>query len=201
MNGFTYPSIIKFDQRDGEHNITATLAVARREGQRDYITLTGSEWGVGNPRTEMHLHSGAIHDKIVAAFPDLELAAALHLSDAVTGEPMHAREDLRYWFGLSPAIGKTFKPMIPDSDYGRRNIEPFMLATDGGPIASGWAPEAAAAHLRVSVDEVRQIHADVLADSNDSARIDFVVKCQRKRWASEAAEVVAMMKPAHWVKG
>lgn len=57
-----------------------------------YFTLTCEYWYLGKNgrRLEESGGGGADHELIVAAFPWLAPMSSMHLSDAVTGEPMHA---------------------------------------------------------------------------------------------------------------
>lgn len=63
--------------------------------QLPYFSLTGRV--VVNGVAEI---SGAIHEEILAVFPELADAAALHLSD-IDGKPMHSFENGKYWAGFS----------------------------------------------------------------------------------------------------
>jgi hypothetical protein len=66
-------------------NYTEAKAVLHRIGnQKPYFSLTGRVVKDGREVT-----SGAIHEEILEAFPELEDIAKLHLSD-IDGKPMHS---------------------------------------------------------------------------------------------------------------
>jgi hypothetical protein len=74
--------------------------------ERGYFSVTGE---ISTPYQRKRGDAqccGCIHDDILAAFPQLAPLVALHLSDAETGEPMHAEADGFYWLaGCDSEIG------------------------------------------------------------------------------------------------
>lgn len=76
--------------------LIATLKIQRLGNQPGYFSLTGEI------RDSRRRRDGGVvaclHDEILKAWPDLVDAAALHLSDAETGEPMHAAANGWYWY-------------------------------------------------------------------------------------------------------
>jgi len=77
-------------------NYTEAKAVLHRIGnQKPYFSLTGRVVKDGREVT-----SGAIHEEILEAFPELEDIAKLHLSD-IDGKPMHSFENGKYWAGFT----------------------------------------------------------------------------------------------------
>lgn len=81
--------------QDPKNYIEANLILHKIGDQLPYFSLTGRI--VVNGVTET---SGAIHEEILAVFPELAQAAALHLSD-INGLPMHSFENGKYWAGFS----------------------------------------------------------------------------------------------------
>lgn len=75
--------------------IEATAILHKIGNQLPYFSLTGRV--VRNGQEEI---SGACHDEILAAFPQLADIAALHLSD-MNGLPMHSFENAKYWAGFT----------------------------------------------------------------------------------------------------
>jgi hypothetical protein len=73
----------------------ARLILHKIGNQKPYFSLTGRV--VENGRESV---SGAIHKEILEAFPQLEDAAAMHLSD-MDGKPMHSFENGKYWAGFT----------------------------------------------------------------------------------------------------
>lgn len=83
----------------GTWKVEATYGI-EGDDHLSYFSLTGRAWrraGNGRLRCEPHI-SGRIRPLIVAAFPWLDLFAQVHLRNAVTGEPLHARENAWFWF-------------------------------------------------------------------------------------------------------
>jgi len=77
-------------------NYTEAKAVLHKIGnQKPYFSLTGRVVKDGREVT-----SGAIHEEILEAFPEIEDIAKLHLSD-IDGKPMHSFENGKYWAGFT----------------------------------------------------------------------------------------------------
>lgn len=81
--------------KDAKNYIEATAILHKIGNQKPYFSLTGRV--VENGRESV---SGAIHDEILKAFPQLADIAALHLSD-MDGKPMHSFENGKYWAGFT----------------------------------------------------------------------------------------------------
>lgn len=75
--------------------IEANFVLHKIGEQLPYFSLTGRIVINGCEQT-----CGAIHNELVAVFPELADAAALHLSD-ITGRPMHSFENGKYWAGFT----------------------------------------------------------------------------------------------------
>jgi hypothetical protein len=57
-----------------------------------------------------------------------------------------------------------------------------------------WAPQTLADHLRVSVDEAREIRAYVMTDRNDTEALRFAVLTGlAARWQTEADAALAVL--------
>jgi hypothetical protein len=81
--------------QDPKNYIEADFVLHKIGDQKPYFSLTGRV--VKNGRESV---GGAIHKEILEAFPQLEDAAALHLSD-MDGKPMHSFENGKYWAGFT----------------------------------------------------------------------------------------------------
>lgn len=81
--------------KNPKNYIEATAILHKIGNQKPYFSLTGRV--VENGRESV---SGAIHDEILKAFPQLADIAALHLSD-IDGKPMHSFENGKYWAGFT----------------------------------------------------------------------------------------------------
>jgi hypothetical protein len=89
--------------KDPLNYIEANLILHKIGSQLPYFSLTGRIVENGHETT-----SGAIHKEILEAFPQLEDAAALHLSD-MNGKPMHSFENGKYWAGFTKWEGANSK--------------------------------------------------------------------------------------------
>lgn len=81
--------------QDPLNYIEATAILHKIGNQKPYFSLTGRIVIKGRESV-----SGAIHDEILKAFPQLADIAALHLSD-IDGKPMHSFENGKYWAGFT----------------------------------------------------------------------------------------------------
>jgi len=81
--------------QDPKNYIEAEFILHKIGQQKPYFSLTGRV--VENGRESV---GGSIHKEILEAFPQLEDAAALHLSD-MDGKPMHSFENGKYWAGFT----------------------------------------------------------------------------------------------------
>lgn len=81
--------------QDPKNYIEATAILHKIGNQKPYFSLTGRIVIKGRVSV-----SGAIHDEILEAFPELEDLAAIHLSD-IDGKPMHSFENGKYWAGFT----------------------------------------------------------------------------------------------------
>jgi len=85
-----------FTKKTDPLNFIQANAILHKIGnQKPYFSLTGRV--VENGRESV---SGAIHKEILAAFPELDDLAALHLSD-MDGKPLHSFENGKYWAGFT----------------------------------------------------------------------------------------------------
>jgi hypothetical protein len=81
--------------QDPKNYIEADFVLHKIGDQKPHFSLTGRV--VENGRESVF---GAIHKEILEAFPQLEDAAAMHLSD-MDGKPMHSFENGKYWAGFT----------------------------------------------------------------------------------------------------
>jgi len=87
---------MKLIKRKDTLNFIEANAILHKIGdQKPYFSLTGRI--VINGRTDI---SGAIHEKILKYFPQLEDFVSIHLSD-IDGKPLHSLENGKYWAGFT----------------------------------------------------------------------------------------------------
>lgn len=80
--------------------LTVTAELVKRAGNSyPYFTITGSVKKLDKRYRDPVITCGAIHDLILAHFPELAPLVTVHLS-AADGQPMHAEANARYWAGV-----------------------------------------------------------------------------------------------------
>lgn len=123
---------------------------------------------------------GAMTVEIARLFPDLAPVTRVHLADH-HGVPMHAEANAWHWLGYSTWGRDDTRPMPPDDDYGRRTLE--LHAVDG----LVWAPDTLASHLRITVEEARQIKGYLADDpGNPREALRFCMRDLFPRWQADA---------------
>jgi hypothetical protein len=117
---------------------------------------------------------GCIHDEILAAFPQLAPLVALHLSDAETGEPMHAEANGFYWLaGCDPEIGSGVEYHGGTGSDARTPEECFRILRE---------------HMRIPEEYARDMVADVAASDDPPATFAKHVAYWRGPWKEDAEE-------------
>jgi hypothetical protein len=109
----------------GEHMVV-NAGIRRFPGQAGYFTTTAdlytnkgqSARGIRENGRGM-IGGGAMLDEIAERFPSLRPVVALHMSDEVTGEPMHADANAVYWYRKGDG---------PADEYGRHGTGYDMFA-------------------------------------------------------------------------
>lgn len=160
---------------------TATVKLHKIGTQRPYFSVTGELWDSRRHRERRPRDPsicGCIHGEISAARPDLADVVRMHMADA-DDVPMHAYRSGWYWLaGACGGFGDTYH---------------------GGNGAYGRPPEEClrlfAAHVRLPIDEARQVAARVTADvaaDRDGAADRFArwIADQLPRWKAEAEAVI-----------
>lgn len=114
-----------------------------------HYSITGTVKKLDKRFRDPVITCGAIHEIILAHFPELAPLVEVHLSEP-DGVPMHAEANARYWCGFSKyADGRV---MSPRDSYGRVTIE-----TDADGVE--WSPDTLARHLqtdRATACELRE---------------------------------------------
>lgn len=81
--------------------------------QAPYFSLTATQYrskrGADRESDSSFLAGGCLHSESLSVFPELAPIEALHLADAITGEPMHA--EANGWYRYS---GKSGYKLVPD---------------------------------------------------------------------------------------
>jgi hypothetical protein len=153
-------------------NLTVTLTLHKVGGNRLAHFSATAELRDSKGRV---ISCGAMHEAILAKFPEVGDFVALHLADE-NGEPMHAEANGYYWLsGALGGLGEKYNGLNDD----RGNSVQECLAIF-------------ASHVRISVEQ-----ADALIDSfkggQSKVREQFAawVVAQRPRWKAEADAAVA----------
>ena len=154
-------------------NLTVTLALTKHAGnEHAYFSATAEQ---RHPRTGRVEACGAMHDAILAKFPELADIVALHLADE-NGEPMYAELNGYYW--LAGALGGLGEQYHGGNGTPAKSVEECLAIF--------------ANYVRITVEQ-----ADALIDSfkggQQAVRPQFVawVATQRARWKMEADAAIA----------
>lgn len=154
--------------------------------QEPYFSITAEEYDNRVRRENGLVSCGCLHDEIRAAFGDrFDDLIALHLSEMVSGAPMHAEANGWYW--LRGAVVALHGP-----DAGEYH---------GASGSDARTPERCLAilaeHLRITTDSAQAL-ADRVRDvywlrGIAAAHAEFAayVTACRPRWAREAGEAIA----------
>jgi len=140
---------------DGKTTIKAFAKLQKLGDQRPYFSLTGEETEYGRIQC-----CGCMHDELLDHWPELKPLVDIHLSDAETGEPMHALENGWYWAG---GYG---------SYKGERNDPPNATHL--------------ASHLRITPEYAQEIIDRVKAGTMDKQEFSQIVSACETVWHTEA---------------
>lgn len=156
------------------------------KGQRPYISATAE---VRAPRRRDVEAFGCLHDDILREWPEASVVVRCHLSDAVTGEPMHALANGIYW-----AAGAR-------GGWGER------YHGGGGSDGKPWREclRILAEHLRVTEAEAEALceRVETACPEEWEAEYGRIVRARafareidamRPRWADEAAQAIAFIR-------
>lgn len=152
--------------------------------QHPYFSITATVDDQWTRRNNDCRSCDCLHDEILRLWPVLAPIVALHLSDANTGEPMHAEANGWYW--LCGASDPTMhEPGKQPARYDKRSDECLALL---------------ASHLRVSPDvattirdAVRHALENPATHGEPRARFAEFVNAQRERWQAEAQAGIALL--------
>lgn len=111
-------------------------------GQSPYFSVTATIYTPASRRRRDCKAGGCLHEEILKMWPRLAPIVALHLSDAITGEPMHGEANGFYWLEGALGGGMGYK-------------------YHGGSGSSGKTPDEClrifADHCRVTLEEAQSI--------------------------------------------
>lgn len=143
-------------------------------GQSPYFSVTAMIHTPASRRQNDCDACGCLHGEILKMWPQLAPIVALHLSDAITGEPMHAVANGWYW--LSGAMGGA----------GER----YHGGTDKAPEQ---CLRILADHLRVTVYEAEAMTRCIPANAQGKGVFAKHVDTLRPRWKTEAEAGLALL--------
>lgn len=113
-----------------------------------YFSITGKMGDVKDGRPRPAYAFGYLHDEISTVFPELKPLIALHLSDAETGEPLHAAANGFYWFA------GTFVDGLGEEYHG---------GTGNNSKTISECKETLAKYFRVPLESVENLRQELLA--------------------------------------
>ena len=144
--------------------IQAKVVLRKIEDQKPYFSLTGRI--VENGRESV---GGAIHDEILAAFPELDDLVAMHLSD-IDGRPMNSFETGKYWAGFTKWENGNAEILANHFRIGKQRSQDLMYET--------------------LVDKCNDIKADTNEDVLPETLFKEFHDRQLRRWKQEADNVI-----------
>lgn len=136
--------------------------------------------------------SGCVHDDIMRAFPSLARFEAMHLSDQVTGEPMHALANAWYFY----AGGRAYAARVLESERNSATapvvhyvpeVYAWRLEEMGLPDSDAGCAEYC---YRTACNTLR---VDNIPRELDRASFGRFVDDLRELWAHEAADARAVI--------
>lgn len=140
-------------------NRCAFTVTAEVHGEQPYFSVTGDIYNksVRTRNGDGTQACGCLHDEAAKAWPKIKPIIALHLSEADTGEPMHAEANGYYWLvGVVGGLGEQYH---------------------GGSVPDGRSPDKClsilADHLRITEAEAQAI-ADKVKDAYYDAEIQAI---------------------------
>jgi hypothetical protein len=161
--------VAKLEAQTAEGYLVVEAGTSSLGDQAPYFSLTAtlyrSKFGARRESDSSFIAGGCLHDEALAAFPQLAPIEALHLADAITGEPMHA--EANGWYAYS---GETH-------EYERESR--YHSEPTDTPL------ERSARALRIDVAE--------LEPDMDREAFAAFVESLRPRWAREAAHGIELL--------
>lgn len=135
---------------------------------------------------------GSLHREIAEVFPELAPYLPMHLSDAQTGEPMHALDNS--WYYIQPIFG--FKGWQPEgyelASYGDADLDDVRIAKAAKLLR--MEPDDVRDAVRRIEDEARDGSEAADDDSFEADAWAAFVDERRRFWATEAAELNAFLR-------
>lgn len=127
---------------DHEEQLKVRATYGMRDlGQGPYFTVTIKGWNKYASTNTDPIRGGADHELAARAFPKLKELIALHLSNALTGEPMHAEANGWYFFKRDGADhAAKYLRTTPDTFEGVTTREEFAAVVDQ--LRPQWQQEA-----------------------------------------------------------
>lgn len=154
--------------------ITVDAKAYSHGDQSPYFSITAMIYTPASRRRNDCDAGGCLHDEILRLWPNLKPLVDLHLSDAVTGAPMHAEANGWHWCAKAAGIKQPYEP-------------------DQSPEK---CLEILAKHLRMNADNttalVRIIQAGRFSETPREYFSAFV-KAQSARWEAEAKAGIALI--------
>lgn len=154
--------------------LTATFQITVIGNQPGYFSLTGEITDPMRPGRDNVVACGCLHDEITKAWPDLADAEAMHLSNADTGEPMHASANGWYWYAGAVVEAGLEKPQGAGKYIG----EP----TGGRSCAAIFAD-----HCRIG----ESLASELIQKRLTSQQFHEWIGEQRPRWQAQADAIKA----------
>lgn len=154
--------------------LTGTFQIVVIGDQPGYFSLTGEISDSRRAPNDRIASAGCLHDEITKAWPELADAMRMHLSNADTGEPMHAAANGWYWYAGAVVEAGLEKP----EGAGKYIGEP----TGGRSCAAIFAD-----HCRIG----ESLAAELIQKRMTSQQFHEWIGEQRPRWQAQADAIKA----------
>lgn len=166
--------MIKIAKLNAHETLTATFIINVIGKQPGYFSLTGEIHDSRRRTSDKITACGCLHEVILQEWPDLADAEAMHLSNADTGEPMHAAANGWYWYAGAVVEAGMEPPQGAGKYIGEK--------TGGKSYASIFAD-----HCRIG----ESLAAELIQQRMTSAQFHEWIGEQRPRWQAQADAIKA----------
>lgn len=152
--------------------ITVDAKAYSLDGQAPYFSVTAEVTTPASRRRDDVEMGGTCHPQVLRFWPKLAPVVALHLSDALTGAPMHALANGWHWAAKAAGIPARYGP--------EQSAEECL--------------HILADHLRISPETALALVEALKTSADPKAAFASFVEAQAERWAREAQEGLALLR-------
>lgn len=165
--------------------LSVALEVHQVGGEQPYISATAE---AKLPRALDSVACGCLHEDILREWPEAVAVVRCHLSDARTGEPMHALANATYWAaGARGGWGERYHGS--NAPTGHTPADCLRILAEHLRVTEAEAATLCERAENACPEEWREEYGKRVRERALAEAIDAM----RPRWAKEAAEAVAFI--------